>query len=101
MGSDGSLSLSEITVSPKEQQPPSKLQPSTPSATDSVDDDIEQWRNLDVSQKKITDSIPNSMNWSLLTLGLQNGLPCLLDKAKQDINVAKVSEITIWSTPVL
>ncbi|KAG2177771.1 hypothetical protein INT43_003018 [Umbelopsis isabellina] len=66
MGSEGSLSLSEITISPKEHQPPSKLlQPSTPSTTDSVDDDIEQWRNLD------------------------NGLPCLLEKAKQDINVAK------------
>jgi hypothetical protein len=47
MGSDEPLSLSEITVSSKEL--PSKLPHSTPAA-DSVDDDIEQWRNLDVSK---------------------------------------------------
>ncbi|CAO3668733.1 unnamed protein product [Umbelopsis ramanniana] len=63
MGSESSLSLSEITVTPPPETP-SKITNTTTSEPD-VDELIEKWRNLD------------------------NGLPCLLEKTRQDISVSK------------
>jgi hypothetical protein len=46
MGSDGSLSLSEISGLPLPSEPPAKVSNATTEAD--VDDLIEKWRNLDV-----------------------------------------------------
>ncbi|KAH8552365.1 Rho GTPase activation protein [Umbelopsis sp. PMI_123] len=63
MGSDGSLSLSEISGLPLPSEPPAKASNATAEA--GIDDLIEKLRNLD------------------------NGLPCLLEKTRQDISVTK------------
>ncbi|CAO3668242.1 unnamed protein product [Umbelopsis vinacea] len=62
MGNEGSLSLSEIAGSERNDV---STKPSSDAPDSAIDELIEKWRHLD------------------------NGLPCLLDKTRQDISITK------------
>lgn len=92
MGSESSLSLSEITVTP----PPETLikNTKTTASEPDVDELIEKWRNLDVGsfirKNNVHEIAANNICFPHVSFYFQNGLPCLLEKTRQDIGVSKV-----------
>jgi len=90
MGNEGSLSLSEIAGSERNDV---STKPSSDAPDSAIDELIEKWRHLDVSIRCTFGLLPYLVMpaTDAHVFLLQNGLPCLLDKTRQDISITKVS----------